>query len=351
MLTGALALAFLITTGRWAVARAAIYLLLLFSVMTGASNWLLSEDARDAGVRELTWVDDAVGPSSTVAILWRGDRRFPPSHRTALRQSEFFNRSVGPVYDLRHPLAGGVPSTQAMIRGGVVVDSAGRPVRAGYVMAHRSLAVKGRPVARDRARGSSSIGSAAQCASSTEGRTREARMSLRTVATSIDDVLGLRRVSLRGFGRRAGNLLRIVVLLGSLWTLALARQKVPIWFLVAAVAVSLVAMYLIDRRSGRVGLWAAYLVGFVLFALLRSVADETDGLRPSTRWTQSGGCSAGPSPRSGSRGGSTTPARRGRSRSSSSPWSSATSSRRTSSRSCYGAATSRPSVVTARPCC
>jgi hypothetical protein len=100
-------------------------------------------------------------------------------------------------------------------------------------------------------------------------------MSLRTVATSTDDALGLSRISLRGLGRRAGNLLRILVLLGSLWTLALARQKVPIWFLVAAVAVSLAAMYAIDRRSGRFGLWAAYVIGFILFALLRTTADET----------------------------------------------------------------------------
>jgi hypothetical protein len=147
--TSALALAFMRTTGRWAVTRAAIYLLLLFSVMAGTSNWLLSEDAREAGVGELTWVDDAVVPGSTVAILWRGDRVLPPSHRTALRQTEFFNRTVGPVYDLRHPLAGGVPSTPVVIRGDLVVDSAGNPVRAGYVIAHRSLAVKGRPIARD----------------------------------------------------------------------------------------------------------------------------------------------------------------------------------------------------------
>lgn len=153
VLTSALALAFLRTTGRWALARAAIYLLLLFSVMTGVSNWLLSDNAREAGAGELTWVDDAVGSGSTVAILWRGDRSLPPSHRTALRQTEFFNRTVGPVYDLRHPLAEGVPSTHVTIRGDLVVDSAGHPVRAAYVMAHRSLAVHGLPVARDSSSG------------------------------------------------------------------------------------------------------------------------------------------------------------------------------------------------------
>jgi membrane-associated phospholipid phosphatase len=68
---------------------------------------------------------------------------------------------------------------------------------------------------------------------------------------------------------------RVAILLGSLLTLVLARGNAPIEVLIALVAVVLGALYLLDRKSGRVGLWAAYLVGFVLFALLRSMADET----------------------------------------------------------------------------
>jgi membrane-associated phospholipid phosphatase len=82
------------------------------------------------------------------------------------------------------------------------------------------------------------------------------------------------RLSTRGFGRAGGNLLRIVVLGASIWTLALARGHAPLWLLAVAVAGSLAALYAMDRKSGRFGLWAAYLVGFILFALLRSGADE-----------------------------------------------------------------------------
>lgn len=83
------------------------------------------------------------------------------------------------------------------------------------------------------------------------------------------------RVSRTGFRHAGGNLVRVAVLLGSLATLVLARGNAPMEVLIALVAVSLAGLYLVDRRSGRVGLWAAYLAGFVLFALLRSIADET----------------------------------------------------------------------------
>ena len=149
VLTSALALAFLRTVSGWALVRAAFYVLVLFSLIANVSSTLLTQRADDAGIAELTWVDDAVGSRSTVAILWRGDRTNPPAHRTALRQTEFFNRTVGPVYDLRHPLAGGVPSTPVTISGNDVVDSAGNPIRAQYVVAHRSLEVSGRSLARD----------------------------------------------------------------------------------------------------------------------------------------------------------------------------------------------------------
>jgi len=98
-------------------------------------------------------------------------------------------------------------------------------------------------------------------------------MSLRAIAG--DGGLGVTRVSRAGFRHAAGNLMRVAVLAGSVITLVLARGNAPIWLLIAAVAVSLAAMYAIDRKSGRFGLWAAYFAGFVLFALLRTIADET----------------------------------------------------------------------------
>jgi membrane-associated phospholipid phosphatase len=99
-------------------------------------------------------------------------------------------------------------------------------------------------------------------------------VSVRSVGRNVDATLGVSRVSKRGFVRAGGNLVRIAVLLAGLWSLVLARGDTPIWVLLAWVGGSLAALYVIDRKSGRFGLWAAYVVGFILFALLRTTADE-----------------------------------------------------------------------------
>jgi dolichyl-phosphate-mannose-protein mannosyltransferase len=146
-LSAGLAVAFVRFARGPVLACLATYVFVVFSLIAVLSNTALSQRAREDGIATLTWVDDEVG-SGSVAILWRGDRAHPPSHRTALRQTEFFNHSIGPVYDLRHPLAGGIPSTPVRVRKGVVVDSDGA-IRAEYVLAHHSVRVRGRPVARD----------------------------------------------------------------------------------------------------------------------------------------------------------------------------------------------------------
>ena len=78
-----------------------------------------------------------------------------------------------------------------------------------------------------------------------------------------------------GLAAAAKNLLRVALLVGALLTLVLARWGIPAPVLIAAAAVSVGALYLFDRRRGGFALFAAYLVGFVLFALLRTTADET----------------------------------------------------------------------------
>lgn len=83
--------------------------------------------------------------------------------------------------------------------------------------------------------------------------------------------------------RATGTLARLFVLLLSVATLWLARTGAPAVVLAGAVAVSLVALYAVDRRSGGFGLWAAYLLGFVLFAHLRTLADET-GIQPKGQY-------------------------------------------------------------------
>ena len=93
--------------------------------------------------------------------------------------------------------------------------------------------------------------------------------------TTLDGVPRLSIISRRGLGRAAGNVLRGLVLLVCLLSLFLARWNAPIPVLFALVAVSLVTLYAVDRGTARFGLFVAYFVGFILFALLRTLADNT----------------------------------------------------------------------------
>jgi hypothetical protein len=150
--TCTLALA-LLRTGidrRWRLVRISGQILLFFTLLVGVSNVWLSEKARTtSGRNELGWVDKAVGPDTTVAIVWSGDNTRPPPQRLALREAEFFNQSIGPVYDLQDPLNAGFPSTRVTIGRKSVLDAAGRAVRAAYVLAPGSLAIRGQPLIRD----------------------------------------------------------------------------------------------------------------------------------------------------------------------------------------------------------
>jgi hypothetical protein len=100
-------------------------------------------------------------------------------------------------------------------------------------------------------------------------------MNPRRVGRRANGVLGLRGVSRSGFRHAATNILRLIVLAGMLMTLWLVRGDAPIWLLAAAVAISLSAVWVVDPERRSFGLWAAYFGGFVLFALLRTVADDT----------------------------------------------------------------------------
>lgn len=67
---------------------------------------------------------------------------------------------------------------------------------------------------------------------------------------------------------------RIGLLLVAVWLLALVRNDVPIYVYFAAVAVPLVGIWAIVRKGVDLKVWAIYIVGFVLFAQLRTLSDE-----------------------------------------------------------------------------
>jgi hypothetical protein len=106
---------FLVVPQRWALALP-LLVLAYFSVVqqpVQARAELASHNARAAGVGgRLDWIDAAVSKGTSVGVLWSG--HVDPH---VVWENEFFNRSVGPVYDVAQPLPGNLPS--APLRNGV----------------------------------------------------------------------------------------------------------------------------------------------------------------------------------------------------------------------------------------
>jgi Dolichyl-phosphate-mannose-protein mannosyltransferase len=145
-----LALLFLLVTPRWALALPAL-LLAYFGTTVWAAETNDHGGVRHASVGSLyggitlpdrEWVDHAVGSDADVAFVWTGAR-----DKNTLWQNEFFNRSVGRVYDLRASAPGGLPSTRVSFdpRSGDLIGA--RP--ADYVLTDDSLQLFGDRIAED----------------------------------------------------------------------------------------------------------------------------------------------------------------------------------------------------------
>ena len=98
------------------------------------------------------WIDAAVGRNADVAFVFSGAH--PTEQPLPLWENEFFNRSVGPVYDLRQRSMGNLPETRVHEgTDGVLVLPDGRPVRSRYVLSDNSLPLGGTVIGRDDIRG------------------------------------------------------------------------------------------------------------------------------------------------------------------------------------------------------
>ena len=153
-----IALAFLVISPRYALVLPAL-VLLWFVIATerierfdhgfpkasvGALYQGITAPKRD-------WVDAAVGRNADVAFVYSGSR--PTEQPLTLWENEFFNRSVGPVYDLRQPSMGGLPETRLTQRADGVLLARGAPVRQPYVLTEEAVSLAGEVVARDRLKG------------------------------------------------------------------------------------------------------------------------------------------------------------------------------------------------------
>jgi glycosyltransferase involved in cell wall biosynthesis len=97
------------------------------------------------------WVDAAVGRHADVAFVFSGTD--VTHHPDVLWENEFYNRSIGPVYDLRGPSMGGLPETRVTQRADGVLLADGQPVRHAYVLSEESVGLGGAVIARDEGKG------------------------------------------------------------------------------------------------------------------------------------------------------------------------------------------------------
>jgi Dolichyl-phosphate-mannose-protein mannosyltransferase len=95
------------------------------------------------------WIDATVGRSASVAYVRSGR-----ADAQTLWQNEFFNRSVGPVYELASPLGGGLPATEVHVdRRNGLIRAGRRPIGTRYVLTDGSVVLAGRIRAWDRPKG------------------------------------------------------------------------------------------------------------------------------------------------------------------------------------------------------
>jgi glycosyltransferase involved in cell wall biosynthesis len=97
------------------------------------------------------WIDRRVGRDADVAFVFSG--RNPTEQPLPLWENEFFNRSIGRVYDLRQPSMGELPEHHVTRRADGVLLEDGRPIRARYVLTDTSVRLAGTPIARDNPKG------------------------------------------------------------------------------------------------------------------------------------------------------------------------------------------------------
>jgi hypothetical protein len=152
LVAAAAAAVFLLLPRRWALVAPAL-VLVYFAVANRpieTATDLASRGSLLASIQgRRDWVDKAVGPHARVAELYTYSRS-----PLTLWNNEFFNRSVGPVYNFNGATDGLPQQTVATDpTTGRIVLPGGRPVPASYLLTDTTLLVHGERVADDPAVG------------------------------------------------------------------------------------------------------------------------------------------------------------------------------------------------------
>jgi glycosyltransferase involved in cell wall biosynthesis len=154
----ALAAAFALLSPRWALAlplAVAVWFVFATERIMDFDHGFhrSSEGALFQGITTGTrdWVDRTVGRDADVAFVFSG--RNPHDQPLTLWENEFFNRSVGRVYDLKQPSMGELPEHHVTQRPDGVLLENGRPVRHEYVLTDTSVPLAGSLVRADEPKG------------------------------------------------------------------------------------------------------------------------------------------------------------------------------------------------------
>jgi hypothetical protein len=141
---------FVLVPARFALVAPAAVLLLLAFENRGADIFIsqASVVSRKGAIQApVDWIDQAVRPHGQVAMLFTNAR--PPS---VTWQNQFFNRSIGPLYNFVDSPLDGLP--QQMIRTeprtGLIKVVGGGVVHAQYVLTDTSQVLAGTPIASDK---------------------------------------------------------------------------------------------------------------------------------------------------------------------------------------------------------
>jgi glycosyltransferase involved in cell wall biosynthesis len=152
-----LACAFLLLPARWAYALPAVVLAWFVFANERIEDFdhgfpKASIGARYQGIKlpNRDWIDRIVGRDANVAFLWSGGDKNAPLR---LWENEFFNRSVGHVYDLHGPSPGTLPETPLTQGADGTLLAHGDPVAARYVLADRRVPLAGGVIAQDEGTG------------------------------------------------------------------------------------------------------------------------------------------------------------------------------------------------------
>jgi Dolichyl-phosphate-mannose-protein mannosyltransferase len=130
--------------------------LVFVNLLAQAGNSNVSQRALRIGLgasSDRGWIDEAVGKTARVDVLWSGLHTRGPRGWHPIWQSEFFNASVGRVYDLREPMLYDLPSRSLETVRGALYRADGRRFVAKYVLTDAATPIAGERIAVNEAAG------------------------------------------------------------------------------------------------------------------------------------------------------------------------------------------------------